>query len=94
MTRQQREAELRLMLTTQRGKEELLAILKQHAGMEGGNLPPFGTLLVDTILNYEFPREEGSRAAAAPAPASPAAAPAEPGDVKFSEPPGQEVPGG
>jgi hypothetical protein len=52
MTREQREAELRELLTTQRGKEEVLAILKKHAGMpDQGNLPPFGTLLVDTILN-------------------------------------------
>src|SRR5262249_34438758 len=59
MNREQREAELREMLTTQRGKEELLAILKKHAGMEQeGNLPPFGTLLVDTILNYEYPPDE------------------------------------
>ena len=45
------------MLTTQRGKEELLAILKKHAGIEGGNLPPFGSLLVQAILNYEYPPE-------------------------------------
>jgi hypothetical protein len=60
MTRQQREAELRLMLTTQRGKEEPLAILKHQAGISEGNLPPFGTLLVDTILNYEYPPEGGA----------------------------------
>jgi hypothetical protein len=93
MDRQQREAELRLMLTTQRGKEELLAILKEHAGIREGNLPPFGTLLVETILNYEYPPADG----AGPAPGESAAAvpgPSEPGDVKFSEPPGRESAGG
>ena len=90
MDRQQREAELRLMLTTQRGKEELLAILKEHAGIKEGNLPPFGTLLVDTIPNYEYPPE----GATAPAPSGRPPDKAEPGDVKFSEPPGRESAGG
>jgi hypothetical protein len=90
MDRQQRESELKMMLTTQRGKEELLSILKEHAGIKDGNLPPFGTLLVDAILNYEYP-PDGSRGAAEPA-TSPAGA--EPGDAKFSEPPGQESSGG
>lgn len=62
MDRHQREKELREMLTTQRGKEELLATLKKHAGIEEGNLPPFGALLVDTILNYEYPGEPDARA--------------------------------
>jgi hypothetical protein len=74
------------MLTTQRGKEELLAILKEHAGIKEGNLPPFGTLLVETILNYEFPPESDRT--------GPAAKPMEPGDVKFEEPPGTEALGG
>jgi hypothetical protein len=88
MTREQREAELREMLTTQRGKEELLAILKKHAGMEDqGNLPPFGTLLVETVLN-EYPPETQ------PEPNPPASPKMEPGDVKFDEPPGREAPGG
>jgi hypothetical protein len=90
------------MLTTQRGKEELLEILKKHAGIEGGNLPSFGTLLVETLLNYEFPPKPGQEAgaeaelekSAAASGAIPAASPTEPGDVKFSEPPGQEAPGG
>jgi hypothetical protein len=89
MNRQQREAELREMLTTQRGKEELLATLKKHAGMvDAGNLPPFGTLLVETILNYEYPPE------AKPGHPAPVAEKQEPGDVKFDEPPGREAPGG
>jgi hypothetical protein len=98
MTRQQREAELKMMLTTQRGKEELLAILKEHAGMMEGNLPPFGTLLVDTILNFEFPPEGEAEptgvTAAGNTTGQPVGAPTEPGDVKFAEPPGQEAPGG
>jgi hypothetical protein len=92
MNRQQREDELRTMLTTQRGKEELLEILKNHAGIEGGNLPPFGTLLVDTILNYEFPPESDREPEAKRA--NPTADKTEPGDVKFAAPPGQEAPGG
>jgi hypothetical protein len=86
MDRQQREAELREMLTTQRGKEELLAILKEHAGIKGRNLPPFETLLVETILNFEYPPETERT--------GPAPGPTEPGDVKFEEPPGNEAPGG
>ncbi len=99
MDRQQREAELRVMLTTQRGKEELLNLLKKHAGMEGeGNLPPFGTMLVDAILNYEYQPKETDEAkedarteqrAQPPAPEGAAQ-----GDVKFAEPPGREALGG
>ena len=89
MTREQREAELRDLLTTQRGKEEILAILKEHAGMmDQGNLPPFGTLLVETILNHEFPPGE------AQGQAEPVSQKKEPGDAKFEAPPGQEAPGG
>jgi len=90
MNREQREAELRALLTTQRGKEEILATLKEHAGILEGNLPPFGTLLVETILNYEFPPEEGA------VPGRPAAGSeaTEPGDEKFEDPPGREAPGG
>ena len=89
MTREQREAELRELLTTQRGKEEVLAILKKHAGVEGqGNLPPFGTLLVDTILNYEFPaRSDSGQTESVPENKAE-------GDIKFDEPPGREALGG
>jgi hypothetical protein len=89
MDREQRKAELAEMLTTQRGKEELLATLKKHAGMEGqGNLPPFGTLLVDTILNFEFPPQTEQ------AQTDPVSERKAPGDIKFDEPPGREAPGG
>jgi len=99
MDRQQRESELRTMLTTQRGKEELLAVLKKHAGLEGqGNLPPLGTLLVDAILNLEYPPETTTGPEPEAKPVSDAAQAAseraEPGDVKFAEPPGREAPGG
>jgi hypothetical protein len=102
MKRQEREEELRTMLTTQRGKEEILEILKKHAGIEAGNLPSFGTLLVETVLNYEFSPESGREVSAdaelavseASSGASEPTRPIEPGDVKFSEPPGREAPGG
>jgi hypothetical protein len=99
MDRQEREVELRAMLTTQRGKEELLALLKEHAGLGGeGNLPPFGTLLVDAILNYEYPpqgtAEPGRGAGGGSEAGRPAVERAEPGDAKFEEPPGREAPGG
>ena len=94
MDRRQREDELRTMLTSQRGKEELLEILKKHAGMEGGNLPPFGSLLVQAVLNYEFPPGPAEEAAPADRPPDPSLEKTEPGDVKFSEPPGREAPGG
>ncbi|QDV39295.1 hypothetical protein [Tautonia plasticadhaerens] len=86
MDRHQRETELREMLTTQRGKEELLATLKRHAGMTEGNLPPFGTLLVESILNYEFPSEAGGDLRPTKE--------AEPSDQKLAEPGGQESLGG
>ncbi len=94
MNRQQREDELRNLLTTQRGKEEMLEILKKHAGIEGGNLPPFGTMLIETILNYEFPPSSDQEPVAEgkkPGPSSPTT---EPGDAKFADPPGREMPGG
>ena len=96
MNRKQREDELRDLLTSQRGKEEILEILKKHAGIEEGNLPPFGTMLIETILNYEFPpvseqMPEPKRASAETSPSTP---PSEPGDAKFEDPPGREAPGG
>jgi len=95
MDRKEREAELRTMLTTQRGKEELLALLMKHAGMEGkGNLPPFGTLLVETVLNYEYPSVPGTGTDQVESPSQTASVKTEPGDVKFDEPPGREAPGG
>ncbi len=96
MNRQEREDEIRNLLTTQRGKEEILEILKKHAGIESGNLPPFGTLLVETILNYEYPPPSDNEPSPAQESRTPAAsvATAEPGDVKFDAPPGQEAPGG
>jgi hypothetical protein len=94
MNRSQREDELRTMLTTQRGKEELLEVLKKHAGIESGNLPPFGSLLVETILNYEYPPESEPKTVSSNRRVEPSQATAEPGDAKFSEPPGAESPGG
>ena len=94
MNRQQREDELRNLLTTQRGKEEILEILKKHAGIEGGNLPPFGTMLVETILNYEFPARSDQESEPAKAQPSASTPSTEPGDAKFAEPPGRDAPGG
>jgi len=63
-----------------------------------GNLPPFGTLLVHSILNYEYPPEGSSNSGqdgrSGLDAGQPAAEKAEPGDVKFAEPPGREAPGG
>lgn len=94
MNRQQREDELRNLLTTQRGKEEILEVLKKHAGIEGGNLPPFGTMLVETILNYEFPPSSAMEPESAKAESDASGPSTEKGDVKFAEPPGMEAPGG
>ncbi len=94
MNRQQREDELKNLLTTQRGKEEILQILKKHAGIEGGNLPPFGTMLIEAILNYEFPPSSELKPESTQAKASESPAPGEPGDAKFADPPGREAPGG
>ena len=95
MNRQQREDELKNLLTTQRGKEEILEILKKHAGIEGGNLPPFGTMLIETILNYEFAPSSDLRPELTHAnTSSKSPAPSEPGDAKFADPPGREAPGG
>jgi hypothetical protein len=89
MNRRQREAELRMLLTTQRGKEEILSILKEHAGLVEGNLPPFGTLLVDTILNYEHPPEQETEPQYGYE-----AEEADPLDIEFAEPPAMESLGG
>ena len=89
MDRKQREHELRLLLTTQRGREEVLSILKEHAGITDGNLPPFGTLLVDAILNYEYPPENEHEAHLAYATED-----LDYSDVLFAEPPAMESLGG
>jgi hypothetical protein len=89
MNRTQRKTELRMLLTTQRGKEEILSILKEHAGLVGGNLPPFGTLLVDSILNYEHPPELESEAQFGYE-----ADETDPMDLWFAEPPAMESLGG
>ena len=99
MDRQQREAELRTMLTTQRGKEELLAVLKKHAGLEGqGNLPPSGpcwsTPSSTTSIQPGRDNRAGQDADRTPKAEQAAAERAEPGDVKFAEPPGREGAGG
>ncbi len=94
MDRQQREDELRTLLTTQRGKEEILEILKKHAGIEGGNLPPFGTMLIETILNYEFPPSSDQKSEPVDAQSRVTPQATEPGDLKFADPPGREAPGG
>jgi hypothetical protein len=65
--------------------------------MEEGNLPPFGTLLVETVLNFEYPPEgptAGVEPRGTPDAAKPASEKVEPGDVKFAQPPAQEAPGG
>lgn len=63
-----------------------------------GNLPHFGTLLVHSIHNYEYPPEGSSNSGqdgrSGLDAGQPAAETAEPGDVKFAEPPGREAPGG
>jgi hypothetical protein len=93
--REQREAELREMLATPDGKDALLATLKGHMGLPAGAQPPAGTLLVDAILNYEFPQPEDKGRPAAPEPASATAREgSESGDKKFNDPPGAESPGG
>jgi hypothetical protein len=85
MDRQQRAAELRMTLTSQRGKDELLALLKKHAGLEEGYLPSLDNLHVEIILSGE---------AVEHVPPQQAPKETEPGDVKFSDPPAMESPGG
>jgi hypothetical protein len=94
--REQREAELRNMLATPAGATELLAIFGRHAGVPAGGQPPAGPLLVDTILNFEFPQDEGRPAGGEPGVGASTAAREgpEPGDKKFNDPPGAESPGG
>ena len=55
MNRQRREDELRNLLTTQRGEEEILEILEKQCGNRRRKPSSLGTMLVETILNYEFP---------------------------------------
>jgi hypothetical protein len=51
-------------------------------------------MLVDTILNYEFPAGTEKEPDPAQAEITASGSPTEPGDVKFAEPPGREAPGG
>jgi hypothetical protein len=98
MDRRQREAELRTMLTARQGMEKLLAIYKRHAGLGESNPPPSGSLLVETILNLEYQTQgapqQGREAAEGHESPRPGSEAREPGDVKFSEPPGSEAQGG
>jgi hypothetical protein len=98
MDRRQREAELRTMLTARLGMEKLLAIHERHAGLGKSNPPPSESLLVETILNFEYQTQgvpqQGREAAEGQEPPQPGSEAREPGDVKFSEPPGSEAQGG
>ena len=93
MNRQQREDELRNLLTTQRGKEEISRSSRSMRESKA-ETSSFGTMLVETILNYEFPPRSDQEPESAKAKSNASLPPTEPGDVKFAEPPGMEAPGG
>jgi hypothetical protein len=98
MDRRQREAELRTMLTSPQGVEELLVIYKRHAGQGEGNPPPSGSLLVEKILNFEYQTQgvpqQGRKTGDGQDQPRPGSKASEPSDVKFSEPPATEALGG
>ncbi len=50
-------------------------------------------MLVETILNYEFPPRSDQAPESDKAKSDANAPPTEAGDVKFAEPPGREAPG-
>ena len=60
MKRQRREGELRLRLTSRRGKEELLSLLERRMNLEECDLLPAEALGVEIILRYEHEPADAS----------------------------------
>jgi hypothetical protein len=56
MRRNQREAELKGMLASHAGRNQLTQLLRQHLNMPAGQLP-LGTPFIQTILDHEFKDE-------------------------------------
>ncbi len=53
-TRAEREAELQLLASTDKGKWQLTDMTKLYLGMAEGQTIPISTLLIYVILNHEF----------------------------------------
>lgn len=62
--RQLREHELKAMLASFAGRNQLTQLLRQYLNMPTGQLPP-GTPFVQTILEHEFPNQQTHMAPAA-----------------------------
>jgi len=53
--RDEREMQLRVMVMTQQGKDELERLLRRYLGLPEGTSLPTGTSLVSEILAHEYP---------------------------------------
>lgn len=62
--RQLRECELKAMLASFNGRNQLTQLLRQYLNMPTGQIPP-GTPFVQTILDHEFPVQQTQLAPAA-----------------------------
>jgi hypothetical protein len=51
--REQRESELKAMLSSHIGRNQLTQLLRQHLNVPSGQIP-VGTPFVQTILDHEF----------------------------------------
>ena len=54
MARQQRELELKAILSSPIGRNQLLELLRRHLNVPSGQALPVGTPIIQTILDHEF----------------------------------------
>jgi len=64
ISREQREYELKSMLTNHTGRNQLTQLLRQHLNIPSGPLP-HGTPFVETILAHEYVGQPASEPAIA-----------------------------
>ncbi len=55
-TRDEREKELQNLARTDKGKWELTNLVKRYQGLHEGQTLPVGTLLIQAILQHEYPQ--------------------------------------
>ena len=61
--REQRELELKAMLASHNGRNQLTQLLRQHMNLPTGQIPP-GTPFVKTILDFELAAQPAAQPAA------------------------------
>jgi hypothetical protein len=54
-TRAERGRELQALMRTSEGKDIISSCFLKHTGMPEGQLPPVSLLMIQTILDHEYP---------------------------------------